>query len=151
MEYVDINESSKVACLKNGRQYTYSFIDGDDEFSKVHQKQPIEHSKNSSIGRLLFEIICKEPVSATSEDERKSIYLRKFDKILQSLQDNLERDDIKEIEDAKAVAEELEENYKSFYEKFKGNCERYDYTPLQYLVRVFEGYGVAVHRTFSFF
>ena len=142
MEYVEINESSKVACHKNGKHYTYSFIDGSDEFNKVHQKQPIEHSKNTGIGKILFEIICKEPVSAITESERKSYYERKFNKVLQSLQDILEREDIREVEDAKAEAKVLEDSYKSYYEKFKGNCDRLGYTPLQYLVRIFEGYGV---------
>lgn len=142
MEYVVINDFSKIACQKNGRQYAYSFVDGDDEFSKIHQKSPLEHTKNSDIGRNLFNLICKEPVSATSEEERKSIYLRKFDKILQELQDNIDKESFKVEEDAKAEADALEDNYKGYYEQFKGNCNRLDYTPLQYLVRLFEGYGV---------
>ena len=142
MEYVIINESSKIACQRNGKQYAYSFVDGDDEFSKIHQKSPLEHTKNSDIGRNLFNLICKEPVSATSEEERKSIYLRKFDKILQELQNNIDNESYKAEADAKAEATALEENYKGYYEQFKGNCNRLDYTPLQYLVRIFEGYGV---------
>ena len=142
MEYVDITEESKIACLKNGKQYTYSFIDGDDEFSKIHQKQPIEHTKNTDIGRKLFEIISRESIYAESEEERTSIRLRKFDTILQKLQDNLQRASLQDEIDAKKEAESLEENYKAYYEQFKGNCERYGYTPLQYLIRVFEAYGV---------
>ena len=142
MEYVVINESSKIACQSHGKQYAYSFIDGEDEFSKIHSKQPLEHTKNSDIGRNLYSLICKEPVSATSEDERKSIYLRKFDKILQELQDNLDKESFKEEASLKEEASARNDEYKSYYEQFKGNCERYGYTPLQYLVRLFEGYGV---------
>ena len=142
MEYVEINASSKVACQVNGKQYIYSFIDGDDEFSKIHQKSPLEHTKNSNIGRNLYDLICKEPISATSESERDSIRLRKFDKILQELQNILDRESKQEQVDAEAEAKLSEEKYKAYYERFKSNCERYGYTPLQYLVRIFEGYGV---------
>ena len=78
MEYIDINETSKIACQSNGRQFLYSFIDGDDEFNKIHQKSPLEHTKNSNIGKELYEIICKEPISTTSEIERDSILYPKF-------------------------------------------------------------------------
>ena len=142
MEYVDINDNSKVACHQDGKRYTYSFIDGDDEFNKIHNKSPLEHTKNSNIGKILFDIIRKEPVSALTEEERNSVYQRKFDKILQELQNTIDRESFKEVEDAKAEAESLEDDYKMYYEKFKGNCKRYNYTPLQYLVRIFEGYGV---------
>ena len=142
MEYVDINDTSKIACQRNGKQYLYSFIDGDDEFSKLHQKSPLEHTKNSNIGKNLYAIICKEPISATSENERESIYLRKFDKILQELQDILDRESLKDIADNEAKIKDSEERYKLYYQQFKGDCERYGYTPLQYLVRIFEGYGV---------
>ena len=142
MEYVIINDNSKVACHQDGKRYTYSFIDGDDEFNKIHNKSPLEHTKNSNIGKILFDIIRKEPVSALTEEERNSVYQRKFDKILQELQDTIDRESFKEVENAKAEAESLEDDYKMYYEKFKGNCTRYNYTPLQYLVRLFEGYGV---------
>ncbi len=142
MEYVVINESSKIACQLNGKQYTYSFIDGDDEFSMIHPKSPLEHTKNSNIGRELYALIRNEPVSATSEEERESIYLRKFLKILQELQDILDKESFDEEESIKKEASLRTDEYKSYYEQFKGNCERYGYTPLQYLVRIFEGYGV---------
>ena len=142
MEYVEINESSKVACQVNGKQYAYSFIDGEDEFSIIHPKQPNEHSKNTDVGKSIFEIVCREPISATSDAERKSIYERKFRKITQNLQDILDKESHIEEVNAKVEAEALEESYKMYYERFKSNCVRYGYTPLQYLVRIFEGYGV---------
>ena len=142
MEYVIINDDSKVACHRDGKQYTYSFLDGDVKFAKKHPKSPLEHTNRSAVGKALFSIICKEPVSATSDDERNEIYQRKFDKILQELEDNLGLVDAKEESDAKAEAEALEESYKAYYEQFKMNCERYGYSPLQYLVRIFESYGV---------
>ena len=142
MEYVEINESSKVACQVNGKHYAYSFIDGEDEFSIIHPKQPNEHSKNTDVGKSIFEIVCREPISATSDAERKSIYERKFRKITQNLQDILDKESHIEEVNAKVEAEALEESYKMYYERFKSNCVRYGYTPLQYLVRIFEGYGV---------
>ena len=142
MEYVVINDTCKIACQRDGRQYTYSFIDGDDEFTKKHPKSPVEHTIKSAIGKALFNIICKEPISATTEQERNELYQRKFDKILQELENNLGFEEKKEESDAKAEAKAKEESYKAYYEQFKGNCERYGYTPLQYLVRIFEGFGV---------
>ena len=142
MEYVVINDSCKVACQRDGKQYTYSFIDGEDSFSKKHPKSPLQHSTLSAIGKTLFNIICKEPVSATSEDERDEIYQRKFDKILQELEDHLNLEERKEESNAIAEEKAVEETYKAYYEQFKMNCERYGYTPLQYLVRIFESYGV---------
>ena len=142
MEYVVINDTCKVACQRDGKQYTYSFIDGDDEFSKIHPKSPLQHTNRSIVGKTLFTLISKEPVSATSDDERDEIYQRKFDKILQELENHLGFEEKKEESDAKAEALAVEESYKAYYEQFKMNCERYDYTPLQYLVRIFEGFGV---------
>ena len=142
MEYVVINDNSQIACHRNGKQYTYSFIDGEDEFNKIHPKSPLQHTIKSAIGKALFSIICKEPISATSESERDEIYQRKFDKILQELENNLTHEEQKEKSNAKAEAEAVEESYKAYYEQFKNNCERYGYTPLQYLVRIFEAYGV---------
>lgn len=142
MEYVEINEDSKVACQKVGKQYAYSFVDDGDEFSKVHPKQPIEHSKNSVIGKILYRIVSSELVSATSEEERQNIYIRNFDKILQELQDILDRESVKDEVDAKKELEESKERYEMYYEQFMMNCRKYDYTPLQYIIRLFEGYGV---------
>lgn len=141
MEYVEINESAKIGCVFNGKQYAYSFIDGEDEFTKIHPKSPIEHSNKTNIGRILYGIISKEPIYAP-DVERENIYQRNFDKILQQLQDILNQESLKEQDTAKEDAKASIERYKSYYEQFKGNCERYDYTPLQYLVRIFEGYGV---------
>lgn len=142
LEYVTIFEDVKIGCSKDGNQYTYSFIDSDGEFKKIHKKSPLEHTKNSEIGRKIFEYVNREPVSATSEDERKSIYQRKFDKILQSLQDNLDNLHFEEEKLQREEAKHLQEGYEMSYEEFKYNCENYGYTPLQYLVRVFESYGV---------
>lgn len=142
MEYVNIGESSKVACQKNGKQYTYSFVDGEDEYSLVHQKQPLEHSKSSNIGKEIWSLVSKEKVSADSPSEFNKIYSRNFNKILQQLQDILDKDEIKDEIDAKRQVEESRERYEMYYEQFKRNCIKYDYTPLQYLVRIFEAYGV---------
>ena len=142
MEYVDIGEDSKVACQVNGRQYTYSFIDGDDEYSLVHQKSPLEHTKNTNIGRELWSLVSREQVMASSDNERNQIYSRNFNKTLQKLQDILDSFSVQEEADEKRKLEENKERYEMYYEQFKRNCEKYGYTPLQYLVRVFEGYGV---------
>ena len=91
MEYVEIYDESMIACQKNGRQYTYSFIDDGDEFSKVHQKSPLELSDKTSIGKEILDIIRREPISATSDKEREKKYLRRLDTILQSLQDNIDK------------------------------------------------------------
>ena len=142
MEYVTINDESKIACQLNGKQYTYSFIDGDDEFSKIHHKSPLEHSTKTDVGKELYEIISREPISATSDYEREKIYKRRFDKILQNLQDLIEKSSIEEEEKSKKSEEALLESYQVYYERFENNREMLCYTPLQYLVRIFESYGV---------
>ncbi|WP_458456486.1 hypothetical protein [Methanobrevibacter sp.] len=142
MEYVNIFDDIKIGCSKDGNQYTYSFIDSDGSFNKLHRKSPLEHTKNSEIGKKIFEYVNKEPVSATSEDERKSIYQRKFDNILQSLQDLLDSAHFEEEKLQKQELKNLQDSYENAYESFKMSCRRYNYSPLQYLVRVFEGYGV---------
>lgn len=142
MEYVEIYDGIKVGCIKTGNQYTYSFVDSEGEVSKVHKKSPVEHTRASEIGKKIFNYVSLEPISANSPDEWKNIYQRKFDKILQDLQDNLDSHSIREEEEKKKLAEELEDRYENSYEKFKEDCKLNDYTPLQYLVRVFESYGV---------
>lgn len=142
MEYVNIVNDIKIGCMKEGNQYTYSFIDSDGEFRKIHKKSPLEHTKNTEIGRTIFEYVNIEPVSATSEDERKSIYQRKFDNILQSLQDKLDNAHFEEEKRLEEQDKHIQEHYENAYESFKMSCKEHNYTPLQYLVRVFEGYGV---------
>ena len=142
MEYVDLYNDCQVACQKTGKQYTYSFIENEVEITKLHSKQPIEHTKNTEIGRKLFSIISKEPISATSEDERKEKYSKIFDETLQKLQDNLNKEALRVESDAKAEENLKNETYSHYYEMFENNCERYGYTPLQYLVRIFEAFGV---------
>ena len=142
MEYVNIFDDIQVGCSKKGNQYTYSFIDSNGSVNKIHKKCPLEHTKNSEIGKKIFEYVCLEPVSATSEEERKSIYQRKFDDILQSLQDKLDNEHFEEEKSLKKEQEKVRESYENAYESFKMSCRLHGYTPLQYLVRVFEGYGV---------
>ena len=142
MEYVEIFDGIKVGCIKTGNQYTYSFVDSEGEFSKVHKKSPLEHTRASEIGKKIFEYVNLEPISAKSPDEWKNIYQRKFDKILQDLQDNLDSESIREEEEQKKIAEDLQDQYEQFYEQFKESCKEHGYTPLQYLVRIFEAYGV---------
>ena len=139
MEYVNIFDDTMIGCSKEGNQYTYSFIDSDGEFKKIHKKSPLEHTKNTEIGRKIFEYVNLEPVSATSEDERKQIYQRKFDNILQSLQDKLDNAHFEEEKAQKEQEEHIQEHYENAYEMFKMSCRSHNYTPLQYLVRVFEG------------
>lgn len=142
MEYVDIGENSKIACQMNGGQYTYSFIDGDDEYSLIHRKSPLEHTKSTNVGKELMVLVSREQVMASSDVERNQIYSRNFLKILQKLQDILDSESIKNEIDTKRELELSKERYEMYYEQFKRNCQKYDYTPLQYIVRIFEGYGV---------
>ena len=142
MEYVDIYGDIQIGCSKEGNQYTYSFIDSDGSIKKIHKKSPLEHTKNSEIGKKIFEYVQREPIPTNTEEERKSIYQRKFDVILQSLQDILDSAHFKEEKLLKEEAKNIQESYENAYESFKMSCKRFNYTPLQYLVRVFEGYGV---------
>lgn len=142
MEYVDIGDKSKIGCQKTGNQYTYSFIDGDDEYSLIHAKSPLSHTNRTNIGKELWTLISNERVLAENDSERNLIYTRNFNKILQSLQDILDSESIREELDSHKEIEETRERYEMYYEQFKMNCDKYGYTPLQYIVRIFEGYGV---------
>lgn len=142
MEYVEIFDDSKVTCHINGNKFSYSFIDGDDEFTLVHHKSPVEQSSKTDIGKEIYNIISREPIQASSDKDRDNIRNRKLLKILQSLQDILDKASYEEEAESKKEEEALTESYQMFYEKFEGNRERLGYTPLQYLVRIFEGYGV---------
>ena len=142
MEYVEIFDDSKVTCHVNGNKFSYSFIDGDDEFTLVHHKSPVEQSSKTDIGKEIYNIISREPIQASSDKDRDNIRNRKLLKILQSLQDILDKASYEEEAESKKEEEALTESYQMFYEKFEGNRERLGYTPLQYLVRIFEGYGV---------
>lgn len=142
MEYVVIYDDSKVACQKVDKQYTYSFIDDGDEFTKIHRKSPLEQTDRTNIGQEILDIIRREPISANSDKERDKKYLRKLDTILQSLQDILDKESVIEERNLEDERKSQREKYEAMYSKFMLNCERFDYTPLQYLVRIFEGYGV---------
>lgn len=145
MEYVDIVEGIKIGCSKDGNLYTYSFVDSEGIVNKLHKKSPLEHSINSDIGKKIFEYVHREPITITSDTSKKeieSIYQRKFDKILQSLQDKLDNSRFEEEKQLEKDKELIQESYENAYEDFKTSCRLHGYTPLQYLVRVFEGYGV---------
>lgn len=145
MEYVDIFEGIKIGCFKEGNLYTYSFIDSDGVFNKIHKKSPLEHSTSSDIGKKIFEYVHREPItitSNTSKEEIERIYQRKFDDVLQSLQNLLDNSHFEEEKQIEKDKELIRESYENAYEDFKTSCRLYGYTPLQYLVRVFEGYGV---------
>ena len=145
MEFVEIFGDYSVSCSRDGKKYTYSFNDGSKIINKISEKSPLEHSKKSDIGKRIFEIVCSEPVEATSDKERNRVYEDNFDIILNELHELLNNEEFeqekKEIENQK----EITDSYENAYEKFKLNCKQLDYTPLEYLVRIFEGYGVNSH------
>lgn len=142
MTYVNIlNDDTQVQCLKQGNVYIYTIIEDGVEFNiGNHKKPPLEHTTQTQIGKQIYQRI-NENLSAkqrrtTDPNKEFRLIMEKLDKDVQS--------QIKESEkEAKKEAVELEEEYKEDYARFVNNCQKNDFTPLQYIVRVFEGLGVS--------
>lgn len=141
MTYIDIlNEETQVQCTKQGKSYFYDIKEDGSEFNiGKHEKSPLELSRQTNIGKQIFQRI----VDNLTPKQRKT---EDTDKIFRLIMEDLEKDvniQIKEAEKAaKKEVEELEEEYEEHYARFVSNCEKHKFTPLQYIIRVYEGLGV---------
>lgn len=141
MTYVNIlNEETQVQCIKQGKFYMYSIKEDGSEFNiGKHEKSPLELSKQTQIGKQIFQRI----VDNLTPKQKKTA---DTDKMFRLIMEDLEKDVQSQIKQAEKVAKqevaELEEEYEEHYARFINNCERYNFTPLQYIVRVYEGLGV---------
>ena len=141
MTYIDIlNEETQVQCTKQGKSYFYDIKEDGSEFNiGKHEKSPLELSRQTNIGKQIFQRI----VDNLTPKQRKT---EDTDKIFRLIMEALEKDvtvQVKEAEKAaKKEVEELEEEYEEHYARFVSNCEKHKFTPLQYIIRVYEGLGV---------
>jgi hypothetical protein len=67
---------------------------------------------------------------------------KREEEALRQEQASLQEHEAYKAAERKKEAELQIETYQTYYEKFEGNRERLGYTPLQYIVRIFEAYGV---------
>ena len=141
MTYINIlNEETQVQCTKQGKSYFYDIKEDGSEFNiGKHDKSPLELSRQTNIGKQIFQRIVDNltPKQKKTEDT---------DKIFRLIMEELEKDvniQVKEAEKAaKREIEELEEEYEEQYARFVANCDKHHFTPLQYIIRVYEGLGV---------
>ena len=142
MTYVNIlNEDTQVQCTKMGNVYVYSIKEDDSEFNiGNHNKSPLELTKQTQIGRQIFKRI-KDNLSA------KQLRDTDTDKVFRLILEELDKDvqiQIKEADrEAKKEIANLEEEYEEDYARFINNAKKHNLTPLQYIIRVFEGLGVS--------
>ena len=141
MTYINIlNEETQVQCIKQGKYYLYDIKEDGSEFNiGKHEKSPLELSKQTQIGKQIFKRI-SDNLSANDKkrvdmDKEFRLIMEKLDKDVQS--------QIKEAEkEAKKEVEELEDEYEEHYAHFINKCHKHNFTPLQYIIRVYEGLGV---------
>ena len=141
MTYIDIlNEDTQVQCTKQGKSYFYDIKEDGSEFNiGKHDKSPLELSRHTNIGKQIFQRISDN----LTPKQRKTADL---DKMFRLIMEDLEKDINRQVKEAEKAAkkevEELEVEYEEHYARFVNNCQKHNLTPLQYIIRVFEGLGV---------
>lgn len=141
MTYVDIlNEDTQVQCTKQGNIYIYAIKEDGSEFNiGNHKKAPLEHTTHTQIGKQIYQRIID---NLTPKQKKDTDTDKQFRLIMEELDKDVQRQ-IKESEkEAKKEMAELEEEYEEDYARFVNNCNKWGFTPLQYIVRVYEGLGV---------
>lgn len=141
MTYINIlNEDTQVQCTKQGKSYLYDIREDGSEFNiGRHDKSPLELTRQTNIGKQIFQRIID---NLTPKQKKETDTDKEFRLIMEALEKDVQVQ-IKEAEKAsKKEVEELEEEYEEHYARFVANCERHNFTPLQYIIRVFEGLGV---------
>ena len=141
MTFIDIlNEETQVQCTKQGKSYFYDIKEDGTEFNiGTHEKSPIELSRQTTIGKQIFQRI----VDNLTPKQRKDQDIDKIFRLtMEELQKDVELQEKEAKKEAKKEVEELEEEYEEHYARFVSNCRKHKFTPLQYIIRVFEGLGV---------
>ena len=140
MTYIDIVEGyAQIECVKKGNKYHYYIKDGEDapfEFQSL--KSPTELSKSTEIGRSIikrFDNLPKKQFDTFDIDKGFRNLLSRMESDLKHQQRELERE-------ANAKLNDLKEEYIDYYSLFETKRKRLGLTPLQYIIRVFEGCGV---------
>lgn len=142
MTYVNIlSDEIQVQCTKQGKSYFYDLKEDGSEFNiGTHEKSPLNLSRQTNIGKQIFQRIND---NLTAKQKRKGA---DADKIFRLIMEEMEKDvklqEKEAAKEAKKEVEELEEEYEEHYARFVSNCKTHHLTPLQYIIRVFEGLGV---------
>ena len=141
MTFINIlNEDTQVQCTKQGKSYLYDIREDGSEFNiGRHDKSPLELTRQTNIGKQIFQRIVD---NLTPKQKKDTDTDKEFRLIMEALEKDVQLQ-IKEAEKAsKKEVEELEEEYEEHYARFEANCTLHNFTPLQYIIRVFEGLGV---------
>ena len=142
MSYVDIlNENTQVECIKQGDMYIYNIKEEGSEFNIGKQKKtPLELSRQTNIGKQIYQRITDN----LSKNQLKTVDTEKeFRLIMEELEKDVELQIKEAKKEAKKEIAEMEEEYEEDYAHFVSNCQKHSFTPLQYIIRVFEGLGVS--------
>ena len=140
MTYIDIVKGkSQIECLKKGTAYHYYIKDnGDEPFEFQSQKSPKELSIGTEIGKSV-----KRRFEALPKNEYDKLDIDKeFRNLLSRLDSDLKHQKQEQEKEANAKIDALEEEYIEYYTLFENKRKAKGLTPLQYIIRVFEGCGV---------
>lgn len=142
MTYINIlNEDIKVECLKQGNKYNYFICEHDESPYNIgtSEKSPLELSKLTQIGKQIFE---KIQDNITLSQSKTMDLNKEFRLIMEQLEKDIHIQEKQLEKESKKEIESLEVEYEELYAEFISNCKKYNYTPLQYITRIFEGCGV---------
>ena len=142
MTYINIlNEDTQVQCNKIGDSYLYSIKEDGSEFNVgKHDKSPLELSRQTQIGKQIYQRITD---NLTPKQRKDTDMDKEFRLIMEALEKDVQLQIKEARKEAKKELAELEEEYEDDYARFVSNCKEHDFTPLQYIIRVYEGLGVS--------
>lgn len=140
MTYVDIVKgSSQIECIKKGNKFYYYIKDGnDDPFEYPSAKSPEELTLKSDLGRII-----KKRFEKLSKEEYDKLDVEKaFRTLLSKLESDIKHQQHEQEREAKNRLDAMEEEYIEYYALFEKKRKDKGLTPLQFIIRVFEGCGV---------
>lgn len=142
MTYINIlNEDTQVQCNKIGDSYLYSIKEDGSEFNVgKHDKSPLELSRQTQIGKQIYQRITD---NLTPKQRKDTDMDKEFRLIMEALEKDVQLQIKEARKEAKKELAEMEEEYEEDYARFVSNCKKHDFTPLQYIIRVYEGLGVS--------
>ena len=142
MTYINIlNEETQVQCNKIGDSYLYSIKEDGSEFNVgKHDKSPLELSRQTQIGKQIYQRITD---NLTPKQRKDTDMDKEFRLIMEALEKDVQLQIKEARKEAKKELAEMEEEYEEDYARFVSNCKKHDFTPLQYIIRVYEGLGVS--------
>lgn len=146
--YNIITEASQVQCtLCEDKKYSYDLIENQTQFNiGKSPKPPLEITKQSSIGKTIFQRIKKN--FETFKEELTLSQIKEFDLdkefrlILGKLDQDVQSQLKQSIKDEKEETEKTEKKYMELHSRFQYNLTKFGLTPLEYIIYVFDALGV---------